>query len=96
MFRLLGYEVPYGASVVIEKFEAGPTLRRVHASIIVEREGHKAIVIGARGEKLKRVASAARVDMEKLFGGKVHLEVWVKVRSGWTDDARALKRLGYE
>jgi len=96
LFRLLGEELPYSASVVIEKFEAEPTLRRVHAAIIVEREGHKAIVIGAGGEKLKRVASAARVDMEKLFGGKVHLEVWVKVRSGWTDDARALKRLGYE
>lgn len=96
LFRLLGEELPYSASVVIEKFEAQPTLRRVHAAIIVEREGHKAIVIGAGGEKLKRVASAARVDMEKLFGGKVHLEVWVKVRSGWTDDARALKRLGYE
>ncbi len=96
LFRLLGDEVPYGASVVIEKFEAGPKLRRVHASIVVEREGHKAIVIGAAGEKLKRVASAARIDMERLFGGKIHLEVWVKVRSGWTDDARALKRLGYE
>lgn len=96
LFRLLGEELPYSASVVIENFEAQPTLRRVHAAIIVEREGHKAIVIGAGGEKLKRVASAARVDMEKLFGGKVHLEVWVKVRSGWTDDARALKRLGYE
>ena len=96
LFRLLGDEVPYGAGVVIEKFEAGPKLRRVHASIVVEREGHKAIVIGAAGEKLKRVASAARIDMERLFGGKVHLEVWVKVRSGWTDDARALKRLGYE
>jgi len=96
LFRLLGEEIPYGSSVVIDKFEEDATLRRIHASIVVEKENHKAIVIGAGGEKLKRVASAARKDMEALFGGKVHLEVWVKVRGGWTDDARALKSFGYE
>ena len=96
LFRLLGEEVPYGSSVVIEKFEEEPGLRRIHASIVVEKENHKAIVIGAGGEKLKRVASSARKEMETLFDGKVYLEVWVKVRGGWTDDARALKRFGYE
>ena len=96
LFRLLGDEVPYGSSVVIEKFEEGPKLRRIHASIVVEKEGHKAIVIGAGGEKLKRVASAARLDMERLFDGKVYLEVWVKVRGDWSDDAQMLKSMGYE
>ena len=96
LFRLMGDEIPYASSVSIEKFEEAPTLRRIHAAIVVEKEGHKPIIIGAGGEKLKRVASEARKDMERLFGCKVHLEVWVKVRGGWTDDARALGSLGYE
>ena len=96
LFRLMGDEVPYCSSVIIEKFEQDRGLRRIHAAIVVDKEGHKPIVIGARGEKLKRIATEARMDMQRLFGGKVHLEVWVKVRGGWTDDARALKNLGYE
>lgn len=96
LFRLLGDELPYGASVMIEKFSEEPALRRVFASIVVEKDAHKAMVIGAAGSKLKRIASEARVDMEKLFGSKVHLEVWVKVRRGWTDDERALTDLGYD
>ncbi|MBI2960483.1 MAG: GTPase Era [Betaproteobacteria bacterium] len=96
LFRLLGDELPYAASVVIDKYEEGPKLRRICASIVVEKDGHKAIVIGSGGEKLKRIATEARLEMEKLFGGKVHLQVWVKARRGWTDDERALKRLGYE
>ena len=96
LFRLMGDEVPYGASVIIEKFEEEGSLRRIHAAIVVDKEGHKPIVIGAGGDKLKRVATEARMDMQRLFGGRVHLEVWVKVRSGWTDDTRALKNLGYE
>jgi len=99
IFRSLGDEVPYGVGVDIDKFDAvsklRPKLRRIHASIVVDRDGHKAIVIGAKGAQLKRIATAARLDMEKLFGGKVHLEVWVKVRSGWTDNEAALRRLGY-
>ena len=95
LFRLMGDEVPYASSVIIEKFEEAPGLRRIHAAIVVGKEGHKPIVIGLRGEKLKRIATEARMDMQRLFGGKVHLEVWVKVRGGWTDDARALKNLGY-
>ena len=96
LFRSLGDEVPYGASVLIEKFEALPRLCRIHAAIVVEKDGHKAIVIGRAGEQLKRMATAARKDMEALFGRKVHLEVWVKVRSGWTDDDAQLRGLGYD
>src|SRR5512134_87874 len=96
LFRLLGEEIPYATGVVVEKFEEEGKLRRIAASIIVDKPAQKAIVIGREGEKLKAVASSARQDMERLFGGKVFLEVWVKVRSGWADDARALKALGYE
>ena len=95
LFRLLGEELPYSAGVEIEKFEEQGSLRRIHASIVVEKEGHKAIIIGTRGEKLKRIATAARLDMEKLFGGKVYLQTWVKVRGGWTNDEAALRRMGY-
>ncbi len=96
LFRLLGEELPYGASVAIDKFEEAGNLRRIYASIIVDKDSHKAMVIGAKGEKLKEIGSAARADMEKLFGGKVYLEVWVKVRRGWADSESALKSLGYD
>lgn len=95
LFRSLGEELPYSSGVEIEKFEEQGSLRRIHASIVVEKEGHKAIIIGTRGEKLKEIATAARLDMEKLFGGKVYLEVWVRVRSGWTDDEASVRRMGY-
>jgi GTP-binding protein Era len=95
LFRYLGQELPYGADVEIEKFEELRGVRHVHASIVVEKEGHKAIVIGSRGSKLKEIATAARLDMEKLFGGKVYLQTWVRVRGGWTDDEAALRRMGY-
>jgi GTP-binding protein Era len=95
LFRYLGEELPYGADVEIEKFEEVRGVRRIYAAIVVEKEGHKAIVIGARGAKLKEIATAARLDMEKLFGGKVYLETWVRVRGGWTDDEAALRRMGY-
>lgn len=96
LFRNLGEELPYGIAVEIEKYEEVDGVRRIHAAVIVDRDTHKAIVIGKGGERLKRVASDARKDMEKLFGGKVWLETWVKVKSGWADDDRALKSLGYE
>ncbi|MDP3539733.1 MAG: GTPase Era [Azonexus sp.] len=96
VFRLLGDELPYATTVEIEKFEVEGNLRRIFAAIVVDREGHKAIVIGKGGELLKRIASEARQDMERLFDGKVYLEVWVKVKSGWNDDERLLKSLGYE
>jgi GTP-binding protein Era len=96
LFRSVGEEVPYGATVVIDRFEHEGRLRRIYASIVVEKAGQKAIVIGHGGEKLKAIASAARRDMEALFGGKVFLEVWVRVRKGWSESAVELRRLGYE
>jgi len=96
VFRLLGDELPYATTVEIEKFEIEGNLRRIFAAIVVDRDSHKAIVIGKAGESLKRIASEARKDMERLFDGKVYLEVWVKVKSGWNDDERLLKSLGYE
>ncbi len=96
VFRLLGDELPYSTTVEVEKFEVEGELRRIFAAIVVDREGHKAIVIGKGGESLKRIASEARQDMERLFGNKVYLEIWVKVKSGWNDDERLLKSLGYE
>lgn len=100
LFRNLGDELPHGIAVEIEKYEEeggpGGGVRRIHAAVIVDKEAHKAMVIGKGGARLKRVASDARRDMEKLFGGRVWLETWVKVKSGWADDERALKSLGYE
>ena len=96
LFRSLGEELPYGMAVEIEKFEQEGDLRRIHAAVIVDKDAHKAMVIGKGGEKLKRISTDARKDMERLFGGKVWLETWVKVKSGWADDERALKSLGYE
>ena len=96
MFRLLGDEVPYAATVQIEKFEVDGALRRINAVIIVDRQAHKGIVIGKEGQALKRIATEARQDMERLFDGKVFLEIFVRVKSGWSDDERFLKSLGYE
>lgn len=96
LFRLIGDELPYAATVEIERFEVEGALRRISAAIIVDRQAHKGIVIGNGGQTLKRIASEARQDMERLFDGKVFLEVFVKVKSGWNDDERLLKSLGYE
>lgn len=96
LFRLIGDELPYAATVEVEKFEVEGALRRISAAIIVDRQAHKGIVIGKGGQTLKRIASEARQDMERLFDGKVFLEVFVKVKSGWSDDERLLKSLGYE
>ena len=95
IFRMLGDELPYVSMVIIDKFIEEQGLRRIFASIIVDKESHKGIVVGVRGGRLKEIASKARRDMEKIFNGKVFLEVWVKVRSGWADDERFLKRSGY-
>ncbi len=95
LFRLLGDELPYGASTAIEKFETEGKLRRIHVAIIVDKPGHKAMVIGKGGAKLKLIGTEARRDMEKLFGGKVFLQIWVKVKRGWADDERTLKNLGF-
>ena len=96
LFRLTGDELPYASTVVIEKFEEDGGLKRIAASIVVEREAHKGMVIGEGGEVLKRIGSEARVELETLLDSKVFLELWVKVRSGWADDERHLRSYGYE
>ncbi len=96
LFRLSGDEIPYATAVVIDKFEEAGKLRRIYATILVDRDSQKAIVIGKGGEKLKAISTQARIDMEKAFDGKVYLEVWVKVKGGWADDVRVLKSLGIE
>jgi GTP-binding protein Era len=122
LFRLTGDELPYSATVVIDKYEevhpqasaaqspppegAAPTwggtasargtLRRIAATIVVERDAHKGMVIGEGGERLKRIGSEARQELERLVGGKVFLELWVKVRSGWADSEEHLRSYGYE
>ncbi|MFN2308762.1 MAG: GTPase Era [Gammaproteobacteria bacterium] len=95
LFRKLGQEVPYGLTVEIEQFKQEGGLRRIHALIWVARDTHKAIVIGKGGAVLKAVGVEARRDMERLFDGKVFLQLWVKVKAGWADDERALHSLGY-
>ena len=96
LFRLTGDELPYASTVVIEKFEEEGDLRRIAASIVVEREAHKGMVIGERGELLKRIGTEARQELETLLGARVFLELWVKVRSGWADDEQHLRSYGYE
>lgn len=96
LFRLTGDELPYTSTVVIDKYEEEGRLRRVAASIVVERDAHKGMIIGVGGERLKRIGSEARQDLEKLLDAKVFLELWVKVRSGWADDEAHLRSYGYE
>jgi GTP-binding protein Era len=96
LFETLGQELPYRCEVLVESFKQEGRLRRIEATILVERDSQRAIILGERGERLKRMASAARRDMERLFGGKVYLGTWVKVRRAWTDDRRVLRSLGYE
>jgi GTP-binding protein Era len=95
IFRLLGDELPYSTTVDIEDFKEEGRLRRISATIYVDRDSHKAIVIGEKGATLKRIGTEARHAMEALFGGKVHLELWVKVKGGWADNEAALRQLGY-
>ena len=96
LFRLTGDELPYNCTVVIDKFEEEGNLRRIAASIVVERDAHKGMVIGDGGERLKRIGSEARQELEHLWEAKVFLELWVKVRSGWADDEAHLRSYGYE
>jgi len=95
LFRLLGDELPYRCEVTIDSFRLERGLRRIDATVFVERESQKGIVVGREGATLKRVAQDARREMETLFGGKVYLNVWVKVRRNWTDDERLLRQLGH-
>ncbi|MGY8524026.1 GTPase Era [Paracidovorax citrulli] len=96
VFRWTGDELPYTSTVIIDKFETEGRLRRVFATILVERDAHKAMVIGAKGSKLKQISTEARIDMETLFDGKVYLELWIKVKSGWADNEAGLRAYGYE
>lgn len=92
----LGDELPFSLSVEIEQFRERPSITHIGAVIWVERNGQKAIVIGKQGRALKWVGASARKELEELLGARVHLELWVKVRAGWSDDPRALKQFGYE
>ncbi|MGK5079316.1 GTPase Era [Janthinobacterium sp. HLX7-2] len=96
LFRFVGDELPYTSTVLIEKFEQEGDLRRVFAAILVERDMHKSMVIGNKGARLKDISTQSRLDMEKLFGGPVYLEIWVKVKSGWADNEAGLRAYGYE
>lgn len=96
LVRLLTQELPYSTTVEIEKFTLENGVRHIHAVIWVEREGQKGIIIGKKGQQLKKIGELARKDMERAFEGKVFLQLWVKVRSGWSDDERALRSLGYQ
>jgi GTP-binding protein Era len=95
LMRLLGEELPYATTVEVEKFEVDGAMLRIGAVIWVERDGQKAIVIGKGGERLREIGSKSRIQMERLFGAKVFLETWVRVREGWSDDEAALRSLGY-
>lgn len=96
LFRFVGDELPYTSTVLIEKFEQEGNLRRVFIAILVDRDGHKSMVIGNKGARLKDISTQSRQDMEKLFGGPVYLEIWVKVKSGWADNEAGLRAYGYE
>lgn len=95
LLRSLAQEVPHALTVEIEQYRTEDGLTRIHALIWVERPGQKAIVIGQKGEVLKKVGERARAELEKMLDGKVYLELWVKVKEGWSDDERALQSLGY-
>ncbi len=95
LFRKLGEEIPYGLTVEIERFKNEKNSLHIHALIWVEKSSHKPMVIGSKGDRLKEVGREAREDMEKTFGRKVFLQLWVKVKEGWADDERALRSLGY-
>jgi GTP-binding protein Era len=96
LFRFVGDELPYTSTVMIEKFEQEGDLRRIFAAILVERDTHKAMVIGNKGARLKEISTQSRLDMERLFGGPVYLEIFVKVKSGWADNEIGLRAYGYE
>ncbi len=101
LFRLTGDELPYTSTVIIDKFGEEPSPKhgrmvKIAATIVVERDGHKAMIIGEGGERLKRIGTEARQELEKLMSAKVFLELWVKVRSGWADDEARVRSFGYE
>jgi GTP-binding protein Era len=103
LFRLTGDELPYTSTVIVDQFAEEPPERkgqkrlvRIAATIVVERDGHKAMVIGDKGERIKRIGTETRVELERLFDAKVFIELWVKVRSGWADDEARVRSFGYD
>ena len=101
LFRLTGDELPYTSTVVVEKFDEEKSrqhgrMLRIAATIVVESDNHKAMIIGEGGQRLKRIGTEARLELEKLLDAKVFIELWVKVRSGWADDAARVRSFGYE
>lgn len=96
IFRFCGQELPYSVTVDIESFKEEEQLIRIHALILVDKDNHKRMIIGDKGQKLKEIATNARIDMEKLLNKKVFLQCWCKVKAGWSDDERILKQLGYD
>ena len=95
LIRELGQELPYTSTVDIDKYDEDPDIVRIHATIYVESAGQKAIIIGKKGARLKSIGTAARQDISKMIDSKVYLNLWVKVREGWSNDERALRGLGY-
>jgi GTPase len=95
VFRLVGEEIPYSTTVTIDRFEQEGQLRRIFASVLVDRASQRAILLGENGQRMKSISMQARRDLERLFGGPVYLEVWVRVKKGWADDDASLTRLGY-
>ncbi|MDP3705454.1 MAG: GTPase Era [Legionellaceae bacterium] len=96
IFRLCGQELPYSTTVGIESYQEEGELVRIHALVLVDKESHKRMIIGDKGAKLKSIATQARIDMEQLLGKKVFLQCWCKVKSGWSDNERVLRELGYD
>jgi len=94
-YRLLGDELPYGIAVVIDRWDESETQAEIVATLVVDRESHKGIVIGREGAKLREISRLARIEIQDMLGKPVHLEVWVRVRKGWSDDPSALRKLGY-
>lgn len=95
LFRFSGDEIPYTSTVLIEQYQQDEKLIKIDATILVERESHKAILIGEGGQHLKKIATQARLSIEKQVGSKVYLQIWVKVKSGWADDEKSVHAYGY-
>ncbi len=94
-YRLLGDELPYGVAVTIDRWEETDAGAEIIATLVVDRDSHKGIVIGKEGAKLREISRLARAEIQEMLGKPVHLEVWVRVRKGWSDDPSALRKLGY-
>ena len=95
-YRLLGDELPYGVAVTIDRWNEDADHAEIIATLVVDRESHRPMVIGKDGAKLREISRLARADVEQLLGKRVHLEVWVRVKRGWSNDVRSMKTLGYE